>query len=365
MAIYLRGKSYYYDFVHKGQRYTGYIGKVSRTTAKEEEHRKMTEVIEQRLNPAKARKSPRFDTFAEEYLEWGRTNKKPLTVLRNRKAIDVLLPFLGTKKLNEITPWHIEQYKQARKEAGRSALTVNYELLLLRSVLRKAREWGKLSDTPEAGVRKLKAPESRTRFLSEEEEARLLAMCSPAVRRVVQVGLLTGFRRQDLAYLRPEGVDLKRSSLKVAACFAKTGESRTLPIGPRLRAVLEEALSTRGNAPAVLTTDHGQAWTPNGLTCAFRYTGKKAGLAPLGPHVLRHTFASRLVMAGVDLRTVQELMGHKSITMTMRYAHLSPDHKRAAMAALESRFSEKSPADFHNTPEAGPGQAKRKVTAIH
>ena len=97
MAIYLRGKSYYYDFVHKGQRYTGYIGKVSRTTAKEEEHRKMTEVIEQRLNPSKARKSPRFDTFAEKYLEWGRTNKKPLTVLRNRKAIDVLLPSLGPR----------------------------------------------------------------------------------------------------------------------------------------------------------------------------------------------------------------------------------------------------------------------------
>src|SRR5262245_27675925 len=124
MAIYLRGKSWYYDFVHKGQRYTGCFGQVSRTTAKEELARKKTAVIEGKLNPAKLRKSPRFDAFAEEYLEWGEANKKPLTVLRNRKAANVLVPFFGTKKLNEITPWHIEQYKKGRKEAGRAPLTI-------------------------------------------------------------------------------------------------------------------------------------------------------------------------------------------------------------------------------------------------
>ena len=76
LSIYLRNKSYYYDFVYKGQRYTGCIGSVSRTL-KEEEARKKAEVIEGRLNPAKARKSPRFEVFAVEYLEWSRANKKP------------------------------------------------------------------------------------------------------------------------------------------------------------------------------------------------------------------------------------------------------------------------------------------------
>jgi len=70
MAIYLRGKSWYFDFVHKGQRYTGSFGPVSRTVAKEELARKKAEVVEGRLNPAKARKSPRFATFAGEYLDW-------------------------------------------------------------------------------------------------------------------------------------------------------------------------------------------------------------------------------------------------------------------------------------------------------
>jgi hypothetical protein len=69
MSIYLRNKSYYYDFVYKGQRYTGCIGPVSRTIAKEEEARKKAEVIERRLNPAKTRKSPRFDAFAEDSVD--------------------------------------------------------------------------------------------------------------------------------------------------------------------------------------------------------------------------------------------------------------------------------------------------------
>jgi hypothetical protein len=79
MSIYKRGKSWYYDFVHKSQRYTGSFGAVSRTVAKEEEHRSRTRVLEGVLNPHKARKSPRFDTFAHEYLEWVQTNRKPET----------------------------------------------------------------------------------------------------------------------------------------------------------------------------------------------------------------------------------------------------------------------------------------------
>jgi len=98
MAIYLRGNSYYYDFVYKGQRLHG----LHRPGVPDHgqgggEARKKTEVIEGRLNPAKARKSPRFDTFAETYLEWSKDNKKPLTTLRNRKALDNLTACFGQR----------------------------------------------------------------------------------------------------------------------------------------------------------------------------------------------------------------------------------------------------------------------------
>src|SRR5215813_9202271 len=234
---------------------------------------------------------------------------------------------------------------------------------MLKAMLRKAQMWGKLAEHPGKDVKPLKGVQEKTRFLGEEEEERLLAVCSSPLQRIVQAGLLTGFRRQELTSLRPEDIDFARGTVSVAACYSKNGESRTLPLGPQLRAVLEEAVGSRGDAPTVFITDKGHPWKRS-LSDAFRRAAIRVGLEPLGPHVLRHTFASRLVMAGVDLRTVQELMGHKTIAMTLRYAHLSPDHKRQAMEALERRFPAKSPADFHNTSLAAPSAIRQKLIKV-
>ena len=84
----------------------------------------------------------------------------------------------------------------------------------------------------------------------------------------------------------------------------------------------------------------------------------------MGPHILRYSFASRLVMAGVDLRTVQELMGHKPITIRLKYAHLSPDHKQAVIETLEQRLADRSPATFHNTSSVKEVLAGTKYLAI-
>lgn len=364
MAIYQRirknksGKihkgSWYYDFVHKGRRYSGCIGPVSRTVAKEEEARKKAAVVEGRLNPAKTRTSPRFDAFAVDYLEWLQHNRKPLTYRQAQVNLKTLLPVFGTKKLNEITAWHIEQYKKARKEAGCAPITVNTEVIFLKTMLNKAVTWKKLAESPGKEVKLFKTISQRTRFLSEEEEEAIVAVCSPYLRRIVETGLLTGFRPRELTSLRPEDIDLDRNLITIAACYAKNGESRTLPIGPRLHAILQEALAARGNAPAVFVTRTGKPWGSIAYGVRFLDACKRAGIPPCGPHTLRHTFASRLVMAGVDLRTVQELLGHKDIKQTMRYAHLSPHHTRAAIETLESRFSGKSPSHFHNTPLPAP-----------
>src|SRR5713226_4989927 len=101
MAIYLRGKSWYYDFIHKGQRCTGSFGPISRTVAKEELARKKAEVVEGRLNPAKARKSPRFDVFAEQYLTWAKINRRPETYRRLASLVPRFVIFFGLKKLSD------------------------------------------------------------------------------------------------------------------------------------------------------------------------------------------------------------------------------------------------------------------------
>jgi integrase len=204
------------------------------------------------------------------------------------------------------------------------ASTVNVELAGLQAMLRKAQAWGKLADHPYAAGKPLKEIHKEARFLNEEEESRLLAASPPALRRLIRIGLLTGFRRQEWAFLRPDNIDFDRGTASVVACFSKNGEARTIPIGTRLQTLLREALAFGGDASTVLVTDAGLPWMPPVITTAFQRLCKGLGFGAMGPHILRHTFTSRLVMAGVDLRTVQELMGHKTITMTLRYAHRSP-----------------------------------------
>jgi len=356
MSLYQRGKSkvWYYDFVYKGTRHAGCIGQVSRTTAKEELARKKTEVIEKRLNPAKARKSPRFEDFSKDYLEWSKANKKPRSYERDGTSLVALRPFFTGKLLSDITPWLIEKYKKERKEKGRSNQTVNLEIACLKAIFSKAVIWKKATENPVKEVKMLRVNNTRVRFLDDEEEVQLLAECREHVRDLVVTALHTGFRRNELLSLRPEDVDFTRGLVSVRAGYAKNGEGRSVPMTATLRDTLRK-LVTKAQAsgsPFLFRNCHGEPY--RSIRTAFEHTVQRAGLKDFHFHDLRHTFASRLVMAGVDIRTVQELMGHKTIAMTLRYSHLSPDHKRKAMEALEQRFSEKSPINFHNTPHSTP-----------
>ena len=128
-----------------------------------------------------------------------------------------------------------------------------------------------------------------------------------------------------------------------------------------LREVLSRLVkeAQTGNSSYLFRNCHGEPY--RSIRTGFEHAVQRAGIKDFHFHDLRHTFASRLVMAGVDIRTVQELMGHKTIAMTLRYSHLSPDHKRRAIEALESRFSEKSPINFHNPPVLAPLPKRKKA----
>ena len=130
-----------------------------------------------------------------------------------------------------------------------------------------------------------------------------------------------------------------------------------------LKKVLQRLVSEAKahDSPVLFRNQHGKPLRIYALRDAFEIAVERAGILDFHLHDLRHTFASRLVMAGVDLRTVQELMGHKTIAMTLRYAHLSSDHKRKAIEALEQRFSEKSPINFHNTAVFAPLSEAKKA----
>ena len=131
----------------------------------------------------------------------------------------------------------------------------------------------------------------------------------------------------------------------VLAAYAKNGERRSIPMNRELRQVLELLKAKAGESPYVFLNSLGEPYKL--VSTVFDDAVERARIQDFNFHDLRHTFASRLVMAGVDLRTVQILMGHKTINMTLRYAHLAPEHLKKAVEALNRG---KSHNDFHNTP---------------
>ena len=243
----------------------------------------------------------------------------------------------------------IERYKRQRQGAGVSGVTINRELAFLKHLFSKAMEWGKVSENPVKKVRLYREENARTRFLSEEEEASLLACCGTQLKPLVVTALNTVFRASELLSLTWHDVDFRRGVVTVRAGYAKNGEARSVPMNDTLTMLLKSAKLHAAEGGRVFCNRHGQPY--RSFRTAVERAVRQADIQDFTFHDIRHTFASRLVIAGVDLPTVKELLGHRDMTMTLRYAHLSTDHKQAAV-----RNREKS-QQFSRHPRM-PAQAK-------
>jgi len=192
---------------------------------------------------------------------------------------------------------------------------------------------GKVLTNPARLVRQRKEENGRVRFLSPEEEQALRTVIQNAYlthEGELDVALNTGLRRGEPYGLTWDCVDFERRQLTVAR--SKNGETRHVPLNDAAISALRSLQASRNGKPHVFLANDGTR------LCSSRFwfdaAVADAKLSDFTWHCLRHTFASRLVMKGVDLRTVQELMGHKTIQMTVRYAHLAPQHRLAAVQRL-------------------------------
>ncbi len=201
----------------------------------------------------------------------------------------------------------------------------------------------------------LRESRGRLRFLEPGEEAQLLAAAREPIRTLILVGSNTGLRLlSEALQLRWADIDLIRGFLTVQAAYAKSGKTRSVPLNRSVRGALATLRkATPAGVEYVFSKSDG---TPFRSICrAFNTACKTAGLKGVTPHVLRHTFASRLAMAGVDPRTIQGLGGWASLGMVQRYTHLSPTHKAEAVERIASNF----PTEF-TTPAAARRSAARK-----
>jgi integrase len=159
--------------------------------------------------------------------------------------------------------------------------------------------------------------------------------CAGHLKPIVITALNTGMCRGEILSLKWDNVDMKHGFILLDK--TKNGELREIPINATLRATLE-ALPRRIDGGHVFVNP--VTGGPYGdIKTGFNRACKKAGIKDFHFHDCRHTFASHLVMAGVDITTVKELLGHKTLTMTLRYAHLAPSHKVRAVDVLDNTIN--------------------------
>ena len=209
-------------------------------------------------------------------------------------------------------------------------------------------ESGKVKENPARLVKHRQENNARVRWLSGEEEARLRAAIEagrPEHLPELDLALHTGLRLGEMYGLTWENVNLACRVLTIPR--SKNGETRHVPLNSTALAALERlGAQGDGSGPVFRNADGGRLTGPRYW---FDPAIRTAKIRDFSWHCLRHTFASRLVMAGVDLRTVQDLMGHKSIAMTVRYSHLAPKHTLAAVERLVASPSAPLPGQATDT----------------
>ncbi len=253
---------------------------------------------------------------------------------------------IGKFSLAEITPALIAQFRDklangiTTRGTQRSPSTVvRYMAALSHTFSIAIKEWGWLEDSPMRRVSKPKEPRGRVRFLSDGERQRLLEACqsssSPWLYLVVVLALSTGARRMEMLGLCWENVDLNREVITLHE--TKNGERRILPITGHALALLKEHSKIR-SIHTNLVFPGKNFKTPIDLRTPWETALKHAGIEDFRFHDLRHSAASYLAMNGASLAEIAEVLGHKTLQMVKRYAHLSEAHTAKIVARMNEKI---------------------------
>ena len=347
------------------------VGKhpINTPTQARDEARKILAGLLHDINPrssTKVQKQHSLQSFVDdEYSNWAVAHMKD-----GNKAVDRLkrnfFNDYGRNLLIEIDQRMIEQWRTAQLIAGKAPATVNRDLSVLKSMFSKAVEWGHVSVHPLTKVKPIKLDNNRVRYLNIEEERLLVTaldereakikagrtkankwrsergyplfpdlsklVYADHVKPMVLLSMHTGLRWGELVQLAWEQVNIESAILTVLGRTAKTGKTRHIPLNSIAFGAVKAWKEQSGENTLVFPGDDGKV--KNNIKKAWANLLQAAKIADFRWHDLRHHFASKLVMAGVDLNTVRELMGHADLKMTLRYAHLAPEHKAAAVAKL-------------------------------
>ena len=306
-----------------------------KTTQKDAEYVlscKKMEIREDKL-PDTKKIDYKFAELANEYLKWAERQR----VYKTKKIwIRQLVEVFGNFDVMDLNTKMVEQWQSKRLKYNKPS-SVNRVLSCLKHMINRAVDWEMASEETLKKVRKVKLLEEnnkRLRFLNVEECQTLIDCCAPHLKPIVTVALHTGMRRGNILGLKWEQVDLRHGFILLDT--TKNGERMEIPIDDTLEEIFNQ-IPHSVESVYVFTDKDGNPY--KSVKRSFGTACRRADIQDFRFHDLRHTYASQLVMNGVDLTTVKDLLGHKSLTMTLRYAHLAPEHKKKAAIILDKALS--------------------------
>jgi integrase len=346
MSVLRRGNKWQYDFWVDGKRYRGSIPEARVKAQAERAEIKIRDSVYEGTY-GKSINAPKLrDFIAETFLPWAKTNKR--TWAHDEFRARPIIEAMGSKSMDEISPILVEKYKRDRRASKtyrgtqRAPSTVNRELELLSKIYSLAIDQGLAIHNPCRKVKRYREDNERNRYLSDEEETRLLAVLTglrASLLPLVVLAIHTGMRRGELLTLRWANVDFARGLIHVMNSHreqTKSGHSRSIPMNQIAREELLSLQRESGDTEYVFVNRQtGEPRTD--VKTGFRSACRDAGVNDFRFHDLRHTAATRLGDAGVDTRRIMAILGHRCIQTSARYTHATDGGLRRAMDTLADR----------------------------
>lgn len=283
--------------------------------------------------PANLRhKGERLSGVIDRAIDWY-TERRYKNLRTIKQQLETMRDGLGDHVVEELKAEHIDDWlsKTGKQRDWKPATANRYKSVLSRA-LQNALKSGRVRINTARLVESRRENNARVRWLKTDEEERLYAVMSPESKDMVNVARYSGMRQGEQFTLTWDEIDLERR--RVYLRETKNGSDREIPMNNTVHEILTR-LEKEKKDRWVFRSKHFDKRLKNPRK-AFETAIEKAKVRDFKWHDLRHDFCSRLVMKGVGLRTVMELAGHKSITITTRYAHLAPEHNEAAVKVLDA-----------------------------
>jgi integrase len=285
-----------------------------------------------------------FEQFAWTWFnDYVLSNNKPSEQVGKRCILSAsLIPFFGCMPIGQIRPHDIERYKAQQLKQGLSNKTIRNRLTVLNKCMVTAYEWLEVGGMPPR-VKWPRCAVPEIDYLSPDECELLLSHANGVMYEMVLIALRSGMRQGEIRGLQWSSVDWLNRSVTVRHSLDNHSKALLSPKNSRIRHipmdtdVYETLYRRKRETGYVFLAGDGRPFSNYRVNYAITKLCKEARLRKIGWHTLRHTFASHLAMRGVPLPAIKELMGHSSITTTMRYAHVAPSTLRSAIEMLSPK----------------------------